>query len=294
MQDKTIVENEISLADIFSVLLAKIKLILIVFLSSCLIGGVIGYAKSYDVVYYGTELTFFVSPRKTTDEEGKEVIYGSYLNTIMDSMVRVLSTEKSISEYLSGIEGVPEKPVYTEGMNESAYANKVVEYSRYVQKVKSSLSFSYKEDGSKYVDANDTESRNFIYVTLSVREDGEFNKEFTRQLLGQLQVKIPEIVQDAMATDKNQYEQTSCTLMNPLYPMVEYMNAGYTTNQTLKMSVLLGFIALVLTCAVLIVMDRMDKRIKDVESLEMKFNVPVLGIIPNITFSQDENGGDEK
>ncbi len=292
MQERERVENEISLADIFSVLLAKIKLVIIVFLSGCLLGGAVGYAKSYDVVYYGTELTFFVTPKKTTDEEGKEVIYGSYLSTIMDSMVRVLSTEKSISDYLSGIEGVPEKPVYTEGMDQQAYANSVMEYKKYIQKVKNSLTISYKEDGTKVVEANDTESKNFIYVTLSVREEGVFDKEFTRQLLGQIQIKIPEIVQEAMATDENQYAQTSCTLMTPLYPMVENMNAGYTVSQTLKFAVLLGFAALVLVCAVLIVMDRMDKRIKEPESLENKFDIPLLGTIPSITILENENGGD--
>ena len=292
MQERERIENEISLTDIFSVILAKIKLIIVVFLSGCLLGGAIGYAKSYDVVYYGTELTFFVTPKKATDED-KEVIYGTYISTIMDSLVRVLSTEKSISDYISDIEGVPEKPVYTDGMDIKEYERAVTTYKRYIQKVSNSLTFSYKEDGSKYVEANDTESKNFIYVTLSVREEGEFDKEFTRELLGQLQVKIPKIVQEAMATDQNQYAETSCTLMTPLFPMVEFMNAGYTLKETLKFAVLLGFAALVLACVVLIVMDRMDKRIKNPEELEAKFNIPLLGTIPSIKMTQDENGGEQ-
>lgn len=293
MQEREVVENEISLAEIFSVLFAKLKLIIIVFISGCLLGGAIGYANSYDVVYYGTELTFFVTPKKTTDEDGKEAIYGSYLTTIMDSLVRVLSTEKSISDYLDGIEGVPEQPVYTEGMDQREYAQKVNEYNRYLQKVKSSLNFYYKEDGTKNVEANDTESKNFIYVTLSVREEGVFDKEFTRQLLSQIQVKIPEIVQEAMKTDESQYAKTSCTLMTPLFPMVHFMNAGYAFNQTLKFALLLGFAALVLVSVVLIIMDRMDKRIKNPEELESKFNIPLLGTIPSINIQQEENGGEQ-
>lgn len=292
MEEREKVEKEISLMDIFSILWSKIKLIVIVCLFGCLVGGALGYSQSHDVVYYGTELTYFVSPKKLSDDEDSEVIYGSYLNTIMDSMVRVLSTEKSISEYLSGIEGIPEKPVYTEEMGLETYTQKVNEYNRYVRKVKQSLSFSYKSDGSVYVDANDTESRNFIYVTLSVQEQGEFDKEFTRQLLGQLQVKIPEIVQETMATDKNQYDQTSCTLVTPLFPMVHNMNEGYTVSQTLKYALILGFAALIVVCIVLIIMDSMDKRVKDPEMLETKLNIPLLGVIPTLDFSQEENGGD--
>lgn len=293
MEEREKVENEISLMDIFYVLWAKIKLIVIVVLAGCLFGGVFGYAKSYNVVYYGTDLTFFVSPKKTTDEEGKDVIYGTYGNTIIDSMVKLLSTEKAISDYIEDIEGVPEKPVYEEGMDKNVYADQVLAYNEFIFKVKKSLTFSYKEDGSKEVESNDTESKNFIYVTLSVQEEGQFDKEFTRQLLGQLQVKIPKVVEDSMLNpDESNFEQTNCTLVTPLYPMVQVMNEGYTVNQTFKFAILLGIAAFLLICSILIIIDRVDKRIKDVEKIETRFNVPLLGTIPSFTVSQDENGGD--
>ena len=293
MEERERVENEISLKDVFNVLLDKIKLVVIVFLTGCLLGGAFGYAKSYDVVYYGAELTFFVSPKKSTDKEGNDIIYGTYGNSIIDSMVRLLSTEKSISDYISGIEGVPEKPVYEEGMDENVYAEKVIAYNKFIRKVKESLTFTYKEDGSTEVESGDTESKNFIYVKISVKEEGEFNKEFTRKLLGQLQVKIPKVVEDSMLNpDENNFAQTNCTLVTPLYPMVKVMNEGYVVNQTFKFAVLLGLASLILICAIVIIMDRVDKRIKDAERIEEKFNIPLLGTIPSIPLSKDENGGD--
>ena len=89
MEENMSVENEISLSEIFALLWKKVKLILVLCLTGCFVGGVFGYAKSYDVVYYGTELTFFVTPKKTSDGDKQEVIYGTYGNTILDSMVKL-------------------------------------------------------------------------------------------------------------------------------------------------------------------------------------------------------------
>ena len=293
MEERERVENEISLKDVFNVLLDKIKLVVIVFLTGCLLGGVFGYAKSYDVVYYGTDLTFFVSPKKSTDNEGDDSIYGTYGNTVMDSMVKLLSTEKSISYYLEDMEGVPKKPVYEEGMDEEVYADEVLAYNEFIYKVKKSLTFTYKEDGSVEVESSDTESKNFIYVTLSVQEEGDFDKEFTRIFLGHLQLKIPKVVEGSMLNpDESQFEQTSCTLVTPLYPIVKVMNEGYALKQTFKYAVLFGLASFLLVCAIVIMMDRMDKRIKDAEKIEEKFNIPLLGTIPSLPFPSDENGGD--
>lgn len=293
MEERERVENEISLKDVFTVLWAKIKLIVLVVLTGCLLGGVLGYVKSYDVVYYGTELTFFVSPKKSTDKEGDDIIYGTYGNTVMDSMIKLLSTEKSISYYLEDMEGVPKKPVYEEGMDETVYANEVLAYNEFIYKVKESLTFTYKEDGSTEVDSSDTESKNFIYVTLSVRDEGDFDKEFTRRFLGNIQVKIPKVVEGSMLNpDESQYEQTSCTLVTPIYPMVKVMNKGFALRETFKFAVFFGLASFLLVCAVAIIMDRMDKRIKDAERLEAKFDIPLLGTIPSLPLSDDENGGD--
>jgi hypothetical protein len=233
-------------------------------------------------VYYGTDLTFFVTPKKQTDDEKEEVIYGTYGNTIMDSMVKLLYTEKSIGMYLSGIEGVPAQPVYTEGMDLAVYEEQVKEYNKYISTLKKSLEFTYKMEEQ----STDAESKNFIYVNIQILEEGVYTKEFTRQLLASLQKQIPIIVEGSMLNpDENRYSQTSCTLVTPLYPMVELMNPNYSLIETIKFAVLLAFAAFVVVCVIIIINDKMDKRIRNTEILESRLNVPLLGMIPSIDMS---------
>ena len=286
MEENMNVENEISLSEIFTLLLKKIKWIIVLCLTACFVGGVFGYAQSYDVVYYGTELTFFVTPKKT-NSDNVEVIYGTYGNTIMDSMVKLLSTEKSVGIYLDdvqGIEGLPTKPVYEEGMDLAVYENEVKEYNKYIYTIRDSLKFKFKIDEKTTAD---TESKNFIYVTIEILEEEFYTKEFTRQLLISLQKNIPHVVENAMLNpDESQYSQTSCTLVTPLYPMVKVMNPNYALKQTIKFAIFLAFAVFVATCAVIIINDRMDKRIRDAETIENKFNVPLLGVIPSIDMTE--------
>ena len=287
MEENMNVENEISLSEIFALLWKKVKLIIVLCLTGCFVGGVFGYVKSYDVVYYGTELTFFVSPKKTSDKDGEEVIYGTYGNTIMDSMVKLLSTEKSVGAYLAGVEGAPKQPKYTEGMDLAEYEEQVVNYNKFLYTVSDALEFTYRKDEKVSTSGTDMESKNFIYVTIKLRETKVFTKEFTRQFLASLQKEIPIVVEGAMLNpDESQYSQTSCTLVTPLYPMVEVMNPNYTITETIKFAVLLAFAVFVATCALLIINDRMDKRIRDTDSLEIKFKVPLLGSIPTIDMSE--------
>ena len=287
MEENMNVENEISLSEIFALLWKKVKLIIVLCLTGCFVGGVFGYVKSYDVVYYGTELTFFVSPKKTSDKDGEEVIYGTYGNTIMDSMVKLLSTEKSVGAYLAGVEGAPKQPKYTEGMDLAEYEEQVVNYNKFLYTVSDALEFTYRKDEKVTTSGTDMESKNFIYVTIKLRETKVFTKEFTRQFLASLQKEIPIVVEGAMLNpDESQYSQTSCTLVTPLYPMVEVMNPNYTITETIKFAVLLAFAVFVATCALLIINDRMDKRIRDTDSLEIKFKVPLLGSIPTIDMSE--------
>lgn len=289
MEEEMKVEDEFSLADIFASLLAKLRILIVLFLTGCLIGGALGYLKSYDVVYYGTEMTFFVSPEKAGGDGEDNVIYGTYGNTVMDTMIRYLSTEKAAEEFISDMEfdGLPQKP--DEKAESSVYASQVKAYAAFIKKVQNSLSFYYKADGSTEVESSDTESKNFIYVTLSVREEGIYDKAFTAELLRQIRVKIPEIVEETMLNpDEDMYVKTGCTLVTPLNPMVEWMNERYTLTETIKFAALIGIATLLLSCVAVVVFDRLDKRIKEYEIIEKKFNIPVLGVIPEILTLKEE------
>ena len=297
MDNEIRTEDEISLADLFACLLAKIQLLIVLLLTGCLLGGVFGYLKSYNVVYYGTEMTFFVSPEKPgVDKDGEYVIYGTYGNTVMDTMIRFLSTEKAAEEYVKDMEfeGLPQKPDPEAEIE--VYSQQVKDYDEFIRKVQDSITFRYYQDEEKK-EGTDYESKNYIYVKLSVQEEGIYTKEFTRELLRQMQVKIPKVVEETMLNpDENTYEKTGCTLVTPLYPMVEWMNESYTLTETIKYAALLGLATLLVACMVVVIIDRLDKRVKEIEQIEKKFDVPVLGVIPTILSlsSESENKGGNK
>lgn len=300
MEEKMNTAEEFSLTDILSALVSKIKLLILVFLTGCFIGGALGFAKSYDVVYYGTNLTFFVSPEAKNEEDG-ESFQGVYGYAIMDTMVRYLRTEKATEVFVEDmkLEGVdlPQKPdpeLYK--TDADAYFRQVTAYDSYIRKVKNSLSFYYKEDASDEVKTSSTESNNYIYVSLAVKEEGIFNKAFTGELLRQLQVKIPKVIKSRMVNpDESKYNGTNCELVTPLYPMVEWMNQTYALKETIKYAVVIGAGTLFLACIAVIVIDRLDKRIKDVSVIQKKFGLPVLGIIPSnrmeVEDDKSEKGG---
>ena len=304
MEEQIKNEEEFSLMEIINSLFSRIRMLVVLLLAGCFLGGMFGYFKSYDVVYYGTDLTFFVSPEKSDNtSSGENVIYGSYGNSVIDTMIKFLHTDFAIKEYLSDMEYESLPAVPDPKADDATYAKQAIAYDKLIQKVKKSLSFYYKADGTIEVSNSDTESKNFIYVTLAVKEEGIYTQEFTRELLRQIQVKIPKIVKETMyvPTDKTSsggyvYVTTGCTLVTPLYPMVEWMNKTYTLTETIKWSLLMGVGLFVLACLGVILVERLDQRIKDSEMIERRLNIPVLGVIPNNDFGEsdtDEKGGNE-
>lgn len=287
MENEIKTEDEISLADIFSCLLSKLRLLIVLFLVGLTIGGAFGFLKSHDVVYYGTEMSFFVSPEKASgsgdDSADANVIYGTYGNTVMDTMIKFLSTEKAAEEFVSDMEfdTLPKKP--DANADPVEYTAQVKAYNKMITKVQKSLSFKYSSQSADKQSSIDTESKNFIYVQLEVKEEGIYTKEFTAELLRQLQVKIPKIVKATMLNpDENKYVTTGCTLVTPLYPIVECMNETYALTETIKYSALVGLATVLVACVAVIVVDRLDKRVREVETIEKKLNLPVLGVIPTI------------
>lgn len=294
MEEKLNTAEEFSLSDILSALVSKLKLLIVLFLTGCFLGGALGFLKSHDVVYYGSDLTFFVSP-ESKQEDDEESFQGVYGYAIMDTMVRYLRTEKATEVFVESMDfeafGLPQKPdPELSKTDPSLYSKQVLAYDAFIRKVKSSLNFYYKEDGSAPVSSANTESNNYIYVTLSVKQEGIFDKKFTGELLRQLQVKVPQVIKSRMVNpDPSRYQGTNCELVTPLYPMVEWMNQSYVIKETIKFAVVVGAIVLFLACIVVIVVDRLDKRIKDVEVIQKKFGVPVLGVIPsNASKEEDE------
>ena len=120
-----------------------------------------------------------------------------------------------------------------------------------------------------------------------------FDKEFTRDLIERVQIVIPELVETKMYKPDG-YEKTGCSLVT-LYPVVERLNENYALTETIKMALLLGVAAFAIVCVVILLLDKMDKRLRDTEIIEKKWNVPVLGTIPHIDIEglQQSQGGNE-
>ena len=59
-------QNEIGIADIFRILLKKIRLLLIVLIVGAIVGGLFGFFRYKDEKFYGSEVKYEISIRATT------------------------------------------------------------------------------------------------------------------------------------------------------------------------------------------------------------------------------------
>ena len=50
----------------------------------------------------------------------------------------------------------------------------------------------------------------------------------------------------------------------------------------IKFAAILGILAAIVACVVVVVIDRTDNRLRDYEDIPRKFGLPVLGVIPRI------------
>ncbi|MBQ8323411.1 MAG: hypothetical protein IJX91_05540 [Clostridia bacterium] len=143
-------------------------------------------SKEYN---YECRLTFFVNPRldgeasEGTDEESQYAVYGAYGNHVMNTMVKLLSSDIFAEEVASGIETEVD-----------------------LKSFKSFIAYSY---DTYYADDGTALARSFIYVRVSVPE--EEGIEFTEKLVGALQAKVPEFIEKNMPVPTG-YDGTECTL----------------------------------------------------------------------------------
>ena len=88
--------GELSLVDIFRLLFRKMKWLILITLIGAFVGAGLGFIKTYDKKYYGTTIKFFVNPSGKTSEgetENQYSIYGTYGQSVMDTMITLLSSE---------------------------------------------------------------------------------------------------------------------------------------------------------------------------------------------------------
>ena len=156
------------------------------------------------------------------------------------------------------------------------------------------ISFSYLTPTESSSDSS--LARSFIYANISVLDgkyvsiltENELNGEqFAAELFDIINNVVPEYIKENMAIPAG-YESTNCKKISTLNEIV-CTNPNYTRNQAIKYGILLAGVAFVLACAVIIVVDRADKRLRDYNVITKEFGVPVLGVIPSIHYLEERS-----
>jgi capsular polysaccharide biosynthesis protein len=287
MEEKVQIEEGINLLDIVRLLFNKLLILILVGLISGFLGGFVAVARTIDVDYWGTTVEFYVNPEKpkeVVNGSGSQYgVYGAYGRHVRDNIVKLLSSE-SFAEILidgtnngeaipgaSPMKGSPKKM----GYNEKEEPYMTGEYKNFLSRVKNAVSFSYLESNADMDDANNL-ARSFIYVRISVIND----REFAKNLLDSVRVIVPWYVEENM-TVPTDYSGTNCQKITVMED-IHLTNPGYTTNQAIKYAILFAFAACAVTCVIIILVDRSDKRLRDYELVMRNLEVPVLGVIPTI------------
>ena len=146
-------------------------------------------------------------------------------------------------------------------------------------------SYSYKSpsDGS---DSNF--ARSFFYVYISVIN----NENFANTVRNRIINCVPAFIEEIMPVPGG-YFATNCQRITYTDYIVN-TNAGYARNTAIKYAILLAAISVIVACVIIVIIDRSDKRLRAVEQITEKFNLPVLGVIPNIHIEKEKNTEDNE
>ncbi len=175
----------------------------------------------------------------------------------------------------------------TDGVLEVALEawRQTAKYKEELARYSDALSFSYlKSDSASTIS---DEARSFIYVQIFVLNEVEFAEE----LLSRVKSIVPTYIEQKM-TVPDGYSGTNCERITRTDD-VRLTNPGYTSKQAIKYGILVAVLALAIACAVIILVDRTDKRLRDITIITKQFKLPVLGLIPTIE-EIDGNVADKK
>ena len=104
-------EEGLSLLDIVTLLLGKIKLLILVALIGGFLGGIFAVWRTIDINYYGTTVEFYVNPEKpkqTSGEGSQYGVYGAYGRHVMDNMIKLLESESFTEELILNGAALPD------------------------------------------------------------------------------------------------------------------------------------------------------------------------------------------
>ena len=158
-------------------------------------------------------------------------------------------------------------------------------YSWELSKHRSAVKYSYQLAS----DGKDLKSNNHIYITIDWNgtEDAS-TKAFAEDLLDKVVKYVPEYIEMVLPPPNASYVRTSCEITTTTHAITA-RNQNVAKNTAIKYAVILTALAVIVTCVIILIVDRSDKRLRTVEQITDKFDLPVLGIIPNIHIEKDKN-----
>ena len=229
-------KEELSLVDIFKIFLRRWFVLLVALIIGLGTGISIAAIKNANNDYYGTTVMFYVNPTKESTDSSLPV-YGSYADSITDTMVVLLESEYFAHEILSAMENAPEAEI-------NGKVNP--EYEQLLHKIQESISFSNKTDSNN-------ETNNVFYVKISVLND----KQFAETLLACIQAEMVSFVEENMPVPAG-YDSTRCITITTINQIIQ-TNEGVILKEMLKYGLLCGAVTFVIGCGIAIFVDRAKK-----------------------------------
>ena len=118
-------EGGISLLEILRLLLNKIKILFLVVIAAGIVGGTFGLWNSWNDLYFGTQVEFYVNPEKPRNNgsEGTSQygVYGAYGRHVMDNMIKLLESESFTEQLLLDGNALPTLTIEGKAENEKGY-----------------------------------------------------------------------------------------------------------------------------------------------------------------------------
>ena len=314
-------QNEIGIADIFRILLKKIRLLLIVLIVGAIVGGLFGFFRYKDEKFYGSEVKYEISIRATTtfyengvqagDPEPDAAPNYVYKEEHLSMLVDHLNSDNFLLEILK--EFAPESVVQNVTVNgevdlddDSVTEEAKAKFLSYMKFVSSSISYSY--DHSVNPNAfsmlvsvrNDEEAAAKLLKAAKklVQEEVSGTKDEEGNILRPGRIIVPA---STKTVEGNRWAVTSYTAeCDPMTINRSHeLNAGYAKKKTILFAALFGLGALIVACVIAVIADNSDERLRDYESFSKSLGVPVLGVIPSIDklsdygYKQKHKGGKE-
>lgn len=242
--------GELSLLDVIKILWKKVKLILIIFLASIVVGGGIGAVMAIGQDYYGTEIQFYINPSEkedgsSSDSDSNYGVYGSYGDNVMETMIKLLESHLFTEQLIEGWERTPVKYAEDGSINPA--------YKRFIYALEDVISYEYATTENAAVVSNNL-AKSFIIIKIEIRANNQELVSFAQELLGRLRKVVPEYVTAHMIVPSG-FVGTNCKEITTISE-IEHLNEGYALTNAIKYAIILGAATLIVTCVLLVIIDR--------------------------------------